>query len=195
MTADATQTEQQLALEAWVRTRIEALRPKLLDLTRKNPLISTKLTPRSNSYIRVVDELPDVLSFELSNQQSMRLVPLPPLDTDPKDELRPDFRVALSEARHTDEVYLEAIKDVDSKSIDAPDEIRRLERELKDRLRIKLGLPARQTGADISLVQHAKLHGISPSYDLPSPDEENQDGRHRDDAIQTLLLADDLNAK
>ncbi|MEZ5896740.1 MAG: DUF4011 domain-containing protein [Parvularculaceae bacterium] len=195
MTADATQTEQQLALEAWVRTRIEALRPKLLDLTRKNPLISTKLTPRSNSYIRVVDELPDVLSFELSNQQSMRLVPLPPLDTDPKDELRPDFRVALSEARHTDEVYLEAIKDVDSKSIDAQDEIRRLERELKDRLRIKLGLPARQTGADISLVQHAKLHGISPSYDLPSPDEENQDGRHRDDAIQTLLLADDLERK
>lgn len=195
MTADATQTEKQLALEAWVRTRIEALRPKLLDLTRKNPLISTKLSPRSNSYIRVVDELPDVLSFELSNQQSMRLIPLPPLDTDPKDELRPDFRVALAEARRTDEVYLEAIKDIDSKSIDAHDEIRRLERELKDRLRINLGLPPRQTGADISLVQHAKLHAISPSYDLPSPDEENQDGRHRDDAIQTLLLADDLERK
>lgn len=195
MTADATQTEQQLALEAWVRTRIEALRPKLLDLTRKNPLISTKLSPRSNSYIRVVDELPDVLSFELSNQQSMRLIPLPPLDTDPKDELRPDFRVALAEARRTDEIYLEAIKDIDSKSIDAQDEIRRHERELKDRLRVKLGLPPRQTGADISLAQHAKLHGISPSYDLPSPDEENQDGRHRDDAIQTLLLADDLERK
>lgn len=68
-------------------------------------------------------------------------------------------------------------------------------RELKDRVRIILDMPPRQTGADISLAQHAKLHGISPSYDVPSPDEENLDGRHRDDAIQTLLLADDLERK
>ncbi len=194
MTADAAATDEH-ELEAWVRTRIEVLRPKLLDLTRRNPLISTKLTPRSNSHVRVVDELPDVLAFELSNQQSMRFVPLPSLDLDPKDELRPDFRVALAEAHRIDETYLEAIKAIQNGGDEAQDEIRRLERELKDRVRERLGLPLRQTGADISLAQHAKLHGISPYYDLPDPSEEHQDGRHRDDDIQTLLLTDDLERK
>src|SRR6266404_8246538 len=47
-------------LEALVRAKIENLRPKLLDLSRRNPLIATKLGPRSNSHIRAVDELPDV---------------------------------------------------------------------------------------------------------------------------------------
>ncbi|WP_165793869.1 DUF4011 domain-containing protein [Hyphococcus luteus] len=194
MTADAAATDEH-ELEAWVRTRIEALRPRLLDLTRRNPLISTKLTPRSNSYVRVVDELPDVLAFELSNQQSMRFVPLPSLELDPKDELRPDFRVALAGARRTDEIYLEATKTIQNGGDEAQDEMRRLERELKDRVRERLDLPPRQTGADISLAQHAKLHGISPSYDLPDPSEEHQDGRHRDEDIQTLLLADDLERK
>ncbi len=194
MTTNAA-TDDEFELEGWVRTRIEALRPKLLDLTRKNPLISTKLTPRSNSYVRVVDELPDVLSFELSNQKSMRFVALPPLDLDPKDELRPDFRVALAEARRTDEIYLTAIKEIESGTDDAQETVRRLERELKDRVRESLSMPPRQTGADISLAQHAKLHAISPSYDLPDPIDEHHDGRHRDSDIQTLLLADDLERK
>ena len=37
----------------------------------------------------------------------MRLVPLPPLDDDPRDEETAEFRNALSEARITDEVYAE----------------------------------------------------------------------------------------
>ena len=44
-----------------INARIEKLRPKLLDLTRKNPLLSTKFSDRSHSHIRVVDELPQVL--------------------------------------------------------------------------------------------------------------------------------------
>jgi hypothetical protein len=46
-----------------VKQKIENLRPKLLDLSRRNPLIATKLGPRSNSRIRAVDELPDILFF------------------------------------------------------------------------------------------------------------------------------------
>ena len=69
-----------------IHERIEKLRPKLLDLSRRNPLISTSLSPRSSSLIRVVDELPEVLAYHLRNQQAMRFFSLPPLDDDPKDE-------------------------------------------------------------------------------------------------------------
>lgn len=57
-----------------INARIEALRPKLLDLSRRNPLVSTKLSSRSNTIIRVVDELPDVLFFNLNNAQEMRFL-------------------------------------------------------------------------------------------------------------------------
>lgn len=73
-------------LQELVRDKIENLRPKLLDLSRLNPLLSTKLSPRYNSHIRVVDELPDVLFYKLNNGQEMRLVPLPEIDEDPRDE-------------------------------------------------------------------------------------------------------------
>ena len=52
-----------------VKQKIENLRPKLLDLSRRNPLIATKLGPRSNSHIRAVDELPDILYYKLNNGQ------------------------------------------------------------------------------------------------------------------------------
>ena len=54
---------------------------------------------------------------------------------------------------------------------------------------------ARQTSRDVSLPQHARNNHISPSYDLPLPSEEHEDGRHTDDDIQTLLLPDDLERK
>ena len=55
-----------------IRTRIENLRPKLLDLGRRNPLISTKLTPRTATLVRVVDELPEVMRFNLVNQAAAK---------------------------------------------------------------------------------------------------------------------------
>ena len=71
---------------ALVRTRLESLRRRLLDLSRRNPLISTRFSNRSNAYVRVVDELPDRLLFTLRDRNHMALAPLPSLDEDPKDE-------------------------------------------------------------------------------------------------------------
>ena len=65
-------------------------------------MIATKLGPRSNSHIRVVDELPDILFYKLGNGQEMRLVPLPAIDDDPRDEQTSAFRDALINARLTD---------------------------------------------------------------------------------------------
>ena len=84
---------------------------------------------------------------------------------------------------------------VDRDAEDYGDHTRQIERALKDRVRETLGLPPRITRSDLNLVQHAKINGITPSYDLPTPNAEHEDGRHTDDNIQTLLLPDDLERK
>ncbi|WP_080654903.1 DUF4011 domain-containing protein [Bradyrhizobium japonicum] len=182
-------------LDALVRTRIEHLRPKLLDLSRRNPLISTKLGPRSNSHLRTVDELPDVLFFKLCNGHELQFVPLPPIDEDPRDEQTAAFRDALINARLTDETYVEAMEAVDRDGDDYLDKTRAADRDLRDRLRQQLGMAPRAQKSEANLSQHAKNNGILPSYDLPSIDAEHTDGRHTDDKVQTLLLPPDLERK
>jgi Protein of unknown function (DUF4011) len=178
-----------------VKRKIENLRPKLLDLSRRNPLIATKLSPRSNSHIRVVDELPDILFFKLNNGQTMRLVPLPSIDDDPRDEQAPAFRDALINARLTDEKYISEMESVDRDADDYIDRTRQIERSLKDRVRELLGMPARTKKEEVNLIQHAKINGITPSYELPIPGHEHTKSRDSDEDIQTLLLPNDLERK
>lgn len=192
MKASAGNDKKRKELIELVRARIEGLRPKLLDLTRRNPLIATKFSGRGTSHIRVVDELPDVLFFRLSGQLPMKFVSLPALDEDPKDEKDRKFRDALANARLTDEIYIEDSDALDLTSDSGLEKSRTLDREIKDRVRKLLGMPPRVGKDDISLVRHAKNHKISPEYDLPNPGEDYDDGRHTDDDIQTLLLPDDL---
>lgn len=177
-----------------VKQKIESLRPKLLDLGRRNPLISTKLGPRSNSHIRAVDELPDIVFFKLNNGQEMRLVPLPAIDDDPQDEASRAFREALINARLTDEEYVSEMEAVDRDADDYLDRTRQIERALKDRMRAALGIPERARKNEVNLIQHAKNNGVTPSYELPSADGAHQD-RHTDENIQTLLLPPDLERK
>ncbi|MGD0421085.1 MAG: DUF4011 domain-containing protein [Xanthobacteraceae bacterium] len=183
------------ALHELLHAKIESLRPKLLDLTRRNPLISTKLGLRSNSQIRAVDELPDILFFKLSNVQEMNVVPLPPIEDDPLDEQSHSFRAALTNGRLTDEAYLAAIELIDRDHDDYLENTQAIERELKDKIRTLLGLAPRIQQTEINLTQHAKNNRISPSYELPEPNDEKQDGSHTDDNIQTLLLPDGLERK
>lgn len=182
-------------LQDLVRTKIENLRPKLLDLSRRNPLISTKLGPRSNSHIRAVDELPDVLFFELNNGQEMTLIPLPPIEEDPRDEKTEAFREALINARLTNEAYIASMEQIDRDADDYVEKTRIIDRALRDQVREQLGLEPRVQRVEINLTQHAKNNGILPSYELPKANEQNPDGRHTDDRIQTLLLPDDLERK
>ena len=49
-------------LKELVRGRVQKLRLKLLDLTKSNPLICVNLSPRSNSVVRAIDELPEKLA-------------------------------------------------------------------------------------------------------------------------------------
>ena len=179
-------------LSSLVRSKIENLRPKLLDLSRRNPLLSTRFSTRSNTIFRVVDELPSFLYDELSGDNPMRLAPLPPLEDDPKDEKTREFQNALADALLTDEIYITFLENIDQNSDSYIEDSFRAERELKDRVREALDMPPRQTSSDLSLSQHALNNGISPSYDLPVPTNKHEDGRHTDSDIQTLLLPDIL---
>ncbi len=122
----------------------------------------------------------------------MHLIPLPALDEDPRDEQAITFQDALSSARLSDEQYLAAISELDPNADASLDEERRIERELRDRVREMLGMAPRQRKADVSLQQHALNNGIAPQWELPDPDNEHEDGRHGDDRIQNSLLPEDL---
>ncbi|MHA6345753.1 DUF4011 domain-containing protein [Roseivivax sp. CAU 1761] len=179
-------------IESVVRARVEHLRARLLDSSRRNPLIQVPFRKNSSSLIRFVDELPDVLAERLSSQISMRLAALPPIDEPLPDESTDAFLDALEIARTSDVAYLAASAELDPTDPDYAQKEIELERELKDRVREELGLPKRQTEENPSLAEHARAHDISPSYILPLASDAHEDGRHDDSDIQTLLLPDRL---
>ncbi|MBT5455183.1 MAG: DUF4011 domain-containing protein, partial [Rhodospirillaceae bacterium] len=177
------------SLGEFVADQIEKLRPRLLDLSRRNPLLSAPISNRSHALVRVVDEVPTVL-FEKLVSGGMCFKPLPPLEEDPLDELSREFQNTLIDARLTDEHYLTSLDEIDDDAEDAAERLIKIERDLKDRIREALEYSPRQTRGDLSLVQHAKNNHIRPSYDLPTEIAEDEDNRHLDDDIQTLLLPD-----
>ncbi|MCE3234209.1 MAG: hypothetical protein K0Q50_389 [Vampirovibrio sp.] len=174
-----------------VKGKIEKLRPKLLELSTKNPLLSTKFSSRSISYVRVVDELPDVLAEKLSNGQ-MRVLALPAIEQDPKDEQTQVFQDALAEAMLNDSIYQAEVDELSLSDENEPQKQAELERRLKDRVREQLGLPPRITHTNVSLEQHARNNQISPHYDLPLPGAVGLKEEHQDNDIQTLMLPDSL---
>mgnify|MGYP005645207653 CR=1 FL=1 len=80
-----------------INQRIEAIRPKLLDLSRRNPLISTSFSIRSNSHIRVVDEQPEFLFNTLKNSEKLRLASLP-MSTLLDHPYCPDYAIRYSQS-------------------------------------------------------------------------------------------------
>jgi very-short-patch-repair endonuclease len=182
-------------VQATVRHSLHQLRNKILDLSRRNLLISAKVSGRGSTAIRVVDEVPDLLVPALLDGKKYQLIPLPALDQEPQDEHTTNFRMAFARAKLTDSRYAQALESIDPSSDHFEDEKSKAERALRDRLRHELGLPPREKQGSISLDKHARNHGISPSYNLPSKAQKSTDGRHEDNKIQTLLLPDQLRAQ
>lgn len=174
-----------------INERIEVLRRKLQDTSRRNPLIHNVLRAKSGAFLRIVDEKPQsIFDHLVSAERSIVLAPLPPLDIDPADEESTEFKNAFLNAQLTDETYLKAIEKIDfetdEKAFDAQENA---DRALKDRLREALDLPPRPKFEQLSdRINHAKSHGINPSSSLPLPSAESADGRFDDHELQTLLF-------
>ncbi len=177
----------------FTKDKIEQLRTGALDLTRKNRYINTQLYGNTTRLIRVVDEQPGILFAKLIDDKKLSFDPLPRLDSDPADEDEADFNYAFLQAQIIDEDYSHALEAIDASAEDAEEQKRELDRQLKDKVREQLGMPARaQDKAHQNLADHARQNGINPDYELPPPDEVSPDGRHEDRKIQTLLLPKDL---
>lgn len=180
-----------------IANKIANLRPKLMDVSRRNPLINHSAIRTSTSSIRIVDEQPQqIVEYLCIINKSMKLGALPALEEDPIDENVTEFQSAFQAKLRTDPIYLQSLTTVDQeRDEDAFENKAKLERELKDRLRIEMGMIPRVVKVDkTKLSEHARNHGINPSFNLPEPNVKTEDDRHLDDTLQTLLLGKSLSA-
>ena len=168
---------------------VAKLRAKLIDLSRKSPLINFRHGGRSASILRIVDERPDLI-FEALHKSGMQFEPLPDADETPKDELTDEFRIAYERGRLTDEEFLAATDKLGDHEDDA-DALQAAERSLRMRIREQLGLPRLDYGKSLDIKALARANGVNPSFDLDWSDEGVED-HHTDDHLRVLLTEKEL---
>jgi very-short-patch-repair endonuclease len=178
---------------AWTEEAIAKLRAKLIDLSRKSPLIAFKHTSRSASQLRFVDERPDLL-FERLSSGSMGFEPLPGEEQTPADERTPSFGIAYERARLTDAEFLAATERLGDAEGDAR-AWQDAERALRARVRQQLGLPKIEYGKSLDVAALARAHGFDPSYDLKMSDDPDVAAHHEDDQIRVLLTRKELDRR
>lgn len=150
--------------EAFLAKCIAGLRDKLIDITKRNSLISYKHNERAASFVRVVDESPDIL-FQKLRQGQMLFEPLPDSDEEPEDEKTQEFKLCLERARLSDEQYLACLGKIGETEQDQWD-LLDVERSLRTRVRSALGLPLLRVAGRIDIHVYARAHGFNPSFDL-----------------------------
>lgn len=177
----------------WAEEAVAGLRKKLIDLSKRNPLVAFKHGGRSASHLRIVDERPDLL-FQALDDGSVGFEPLPGEDQTPKDEQTPSFRIAYERARLTDEAFLAATENLGDDEKDAR-AWQDAERALRAEIRRQLGLPPLDYGKGVDVIALAKAHGFDPSYDLKASDDDDVEPHHDDDHIRVLLIRKELDKR
>lgn len=176
--------------------RFAEIREKLLDLSRRNPLINFKHSKSGTRYIRVVDEVPKFL-LKRFYEGSMEFTPLPDIEAEPSDEKSDHFQLSLK-AMKSPEIDSDYIRALNNEALERQDSIQyqeeliQAERSLRDELRKEMGMPALQSAANLNLRTHAKIHGFNPSYELSN---EIGADHHEDDLMQCLLTPDQLDRR
>lgn len=123
----------------WTEEAVADLRKKLVDLSKRSPLIAFKHGGRGASHLRIVDERPDLL-FDALAEDAMGFEPLPGEDDTPKDEQTPAFRIAYERARLIDDDFLAATDKLGDDERDAR-AWQEAERALRAKVRQQLNLP------------------------------------------------------
>jgi transcription elongation GreA/GreB family factor/DNA polymerase III delta prime subunit len=143
----------------------------------------------------VIDELPDVLFAKLCDGDKLTFCALPEPETEPPDEKTSEFQIELEAARLTDEEYREATTRLDPDDVSSS-EAAKIERDLRDHVRKKLGLPPWTDESTLSRSDFARQRGLEPTYELPFPRDAGDDPeKHLDDQIQTLLFPREMDRK
>jgi very-short-patch-repair endonuclease len=168
----------------------EQLRLKLLDLSRKNPMLNYRLGARSKRYLQIVDEvLEDTYRKLVGQDAALKIAFLEPPDDIPPEERTEDFISELEHAKMSDVEYLTKLDELERAERDDEFALAAIERELRIKVRAQLGLPPRPTRNDINRADHARSLGIDPSLDLQG---ERSKPSHDDDSLQTLKYPDEL---
>ena len=161
-----------------------------MDLSSRNPLVNFRHSDRSRSQIRLVNEVPEILFSKLEAGRELTFEALTDPVFIPDDESASFFEAALRKAKRTDEEYVQALTDLGSNPSDR--QKRKIDRQLRDRIRIQLGLPPFTPTTDPQT--RARELGISPEYDLLRNNGQTA-RRFRDLKIQTLFFREDLDRK
>lgn len=179
---------------SFMASRFREMREKLLDFSRRNPLINFSHSERGTRFIRVVDEVPDELKDRLT-EGVMTFKPLPDLDAEPADEQTPEFQSLLAQFMSENQEYLAVVEDAELEERDPLEyqqAVNEANRTLRNLIRDGLGLPKIQTKINPDLREHARIHNFDPSFDLPF---EVQGEEHQDEFIQTLMVPDGLDRR
>ena len=169
------------------------LRLRLLDLSRRNPMLNYKHRAGSRRQLRIVNaELQATLSALVDNQKELVIEPLPEPDDLPEDERTDVFASALAHAKSTDLEYLMRLTGLEAVARQDEATLADLDRWLRDRVREQLELPPRLDRKSLDIIDHARKHGISPNYELPPKSGEAPLQINR---LQTLHFADELNSR
>ena len=160
----------------WANEAIASLRKKLIDLSKKNPLINFRHSSRGASHLRFVDERPDLIYGHLVDG-SVGFEPLPGEEITPPDEQTAEFRIAYERARLTDEEFLETTQKLGEDEGEAR-ALQEAERRLRSRVREQLGLPPINYGKMLDVKALARAHGFDPSFDLKNSDDEDTAAHH-----------------
>ena len=182
---------------SFAKESIAKLRDKILAgaTTNRNKLINFKHQDRKRDQVRIVDEVIDEIYDDLSNGKSFTFKPLPEEEKEPKDEQTQKFFDTLEVSKREDQVFLNEIEKLGELYDGGNKESLKIERELKDRVRIQLGLSKRQTVDIIGIEEYAKKHGINPEFELPALSKDQLSSKHKDKFIQTILKPKDLERK
>ena len=125
---------------SFARESIAKLRDKILvgATTNRNKLINFKHQNNKRDQIRIVDEVVDEIYHDLSNGKSFTFKPLPEEEKEPKDEQSQEFLDTLEISKREDQVFLKEIEKLGELYDGGNKESLKIERDLKDRVRIQL---------------------------------------------------------
>ena len=130
-------------------------------------MLNYKHRASSKRHLRFVDAVPEeIYRLLFGENASVEILALQPPDDSPKDEREPSFIAELEYAKATDVEYLTALQGLENTGHDDEIELAKLERELRDRLRIKLDFPPRPDIDTINPIEHARELGINPLFEL-----------------------------
>jgi hypothetical protein len=174
-----------------VKQGIERARAKLIDLTLRNGMLNYRHSESSSRHVRIVNESARVLVQSLASEESIDVIPLPPVETIPRDEDTEEFRTALKEAKVIDPDWLAAEDARRATGNRRRNKDKAAERALRGRVRAQLGMPEWRAAIDPKV--RAQELGINSSYDLSAGDRSKADGGHL--KLQTLLFPERLEPK